>query len=129
MISLDGEIKVFLYREGIDMRAGFERLSFMVQDEMGQKLQRGHLFVFLGKNRRRVKCLYHDGSGLVALSKRLESGRFMLASEAFALGEISRGDLHLILHGSTIRRENALGPMKKVTDTMGMLRLPQGLCL
>lgn len=129
MINLDGEIKVFLYRDGIDMRAGFERLSFMVQNEMCQKLQRGNLFVFLGKNRRRVKCLYHDGSGLVALSKRLETGRFMLASEAFALGEISRADLHLILHGSTIRRENALGPMKKVADTMGMLRLPQGLCL
>lgn len=111
------------------MRAGFERLSFIVQNQMGKKLGRGTLFVFLGKNRRRVECLYHDGSGLVMLAKKLEVGRFMLASEAFALGEITEGDLRLILHGSTIRRENALGPMKKVADTMGMLRLPQGLCL
>jgi transposase len=96
---------------------------------MHRKLERGNLFVFLGKNRRRVKCLYHDGSGLVMLSKRLESGSFMRAKEAFVLGEITRSDLILIFHGSTIRRENACAPMKKITDTMGMLRLPEGMCL
>jgi transposase len=129
MINIDREIKVFLYEGSIDMRSGFERLSFFVQSQLHQKLERGNLFVFLGKNRRRVKCLYHDGSGLVMLAKRLESGRFMRAKEAFALGEITRSDLNLILHGSTIRRENAFAPVKKVTDTMGMLRLPEGMCL
>lgn len=129
MISMDGEIKVFLYESSIDMRAGFERLSFFVQIQMRQKLERGSLFVFLSKNRRRVKCLYHDGSGLMMLAKRLESGRLMRAKEAFALGEVTRSDLNLILHGSTICRKNASAPMNKVTDTMGMLRLPQGMCL
>lgn len=129
MINIDRELKVFLFDGSIDMRSGFERLSFLVQNQMQQKLERGNLFVFLGKNRRRVKCLYHDGSGLVMLAKRLESGRFMRAKEAFLLGEITRSDLNLILHGSTIRRENALGTVKKVTDTMGMLRLPEGICL
>jgi|688.fasta_scaffold169062_2 transposase len=129
MITLSAELKIFLYNDAIDMRAGFERLSFFIVNQLNRKLERGNLFLFLGKNRRRLKCLYHDGSGLVMVCKRLETGRFMLVEEAFALGEISCGDLNLILHGSTIRRQSCPGFSKKASDTMGMLRLPEGRCL
>jgi transposase len=36
----------------------------------------GHLFLFINSKRNSVKCLYYDGTGLVIISKRLESGVF-----------------------------------------------------
>ncbi len=71
---------------------------------MGAKLSQGSFFIFLGNNRKRLKALFFDGSGLVLLSKRMEKHVFMsvfdLESE-----KINSKDLELLFHGATIRRE------------------------
>ena len=50
-------IRVFVYGEPIDMRAGFSKLHSMVIEKVKLNLFDGNLFVFLGKNPRRVKVL------------------------------------------------------------------------
>ena len=96
-------VKVFIYHEAIDMRCGFERLSYFVKEKMSKQINQGHLFLFLGKNRRRLKLLFYDGSGLVLLSKRMEKERFMSIDE-LDTKEITRRDLRYILHGSVLRQ-------------------------
>jgi transposase len=55
-------IKIFVFNEAIDMRSGFSRLHALVVDKMKGDIFEGHLFLFLGKNRRRAKMLRFDGT-------------------------------------------------------------------
>jgi hypothetical protein len=96
--------RVFIHRVAIDMRSGFERLTFIIEKEMGKKLSRGSFFIFLGNNHKRLKALYFDGSGLVLLSKRMEKYVFMSVFD-LDVDEIDLKDLELLFHGATIRRQ------------------------
>ena len=62
----------------------------------------GDLFLFLGKNPRRVKVILFDGTGLVLVSKRLEKGRFQRVADFDAREEISIDELGLIFQGTRI---------------------------
>ena len=52
----------FIYEEYVDVRSGFNRLSMFVREKMGRNLLEGDLFLFLGKNRERMKALCFDGT-------------------------------------------------------------------
>lgn len=96
-------VRVFVYGESIDMRCGFERLSYFVRECMGGELLAGHMYLFLGKNRRRAKALVFDGTGLVLIHKRLEVGRFMSVEELQESKEITAAELALVLDGSRVQ--------------------------
>ncbi len=96
-------LRVFVYRETIDMRCGFERLHSYCVHQMKALMDQGHVYIFFGKNRRRLKCLVYDGTGLVLIAKRIERGGFMQLSELMGRSEITTAELKLILHGSRIR--------------------------
>ena len=96
-------LRVFIYRAEIDMRCGFERLHSLCVHQMQALMDQGHVYLFFGKNRRRIKALFYDGSGLVLITKRIERGRFMLLSELMGRNEIKLSELKLIFHGSVIR--------------------------
>ena len=97
-------LRVFIYREEIDMRCGFEKLHCFCVHRMNAVLDQGHIYLFFGKNRKRLKILVYDGSGLVLVAKRIERGRFMALSELVGRSEISQEELKLIVHGSVVRR-------------------------
>lgn len=96
--------RVFVFNEPIDFRAGFDRLSMFVREKMKQKLVEGDLFLFLGKNRKRLKAICYDGTGLLLISKRLERGRFM-SLEEIEEHELTVEELNIILCGAVIRRK------------------------
>lgn len=95
--------KVFVYPDAIDMRSGFEKLAHFVKDRLKANVNHGSLYVFLGKNRRRLKVLYFDGSGLVLVVKRMEKHAFMAVDELRGRSEITRRELRFLLHGSVLR--------------------------
>jgi transposase len=97
-------IKIFVYREAIDMRAGFERLHEYCVGHMQATINEGNAYVFFGKNRSRLKLLVYDGSGLVLVAKRIERKNFMSHAELLGRSEISMEELRLIFHGGVIRR-------------------------
>jgi transposase len=76
MLTPGPATKVYLAAGPTDLRAGFQRLSVLVQAVLNQSATSGHLFVFCNAQRPRVKILFWDGSGLWLLTKRLERGRF-----------------------------------------------------
>ena len=76
MLSFTGGLKVFLALEPIDLRQGFEGLTALVTQRLGEDLRQGALFVFTNRSHTRLKILYWDGTGLWLLIKRLEKGTF-----------------------------------------------------
>lgn len=97
-------LRVFVYREEVDMRCGFEKLHSYCVHQMNAIMDQGHIYLFFGKNRKRVKILVYDGSGLILIAKRIERGRFMSLQELFGRHEITQEELKLILHGSVVRK-------------------------
>jgi transposase len=116
-------IKIYVYREPIDMRAGFERLHDFCVHHMKAKINNGDAYVFFGKNRLRMKILFYDGSGLVLVAKRLERKRFMAHEELLGRSEITMTEFKLIFHGSVVR-----GPVfGEAADRLDQLRLERCL--
>lgn len=96
-------IKIFVYKEPIDMRAGFEKLHHYCVQHMEAKMNEGHAYLFFGRNRARMKILVYDGSGLVLIAKRIERNRFMSHAELLGRSEITVIELKQIFHGGVVR--------------------------
>ena len=90
-------LRIFIYRAEIDMRCGFEKLHSYCVHQMNALMDQGHVYLFFGKNRKRIKILVYDGSGLVLIAKRIERGKFMSHHELLGRSEISQEELKLIL--------------------------------
>ena len=92
-------VQVFLAREPIDLRCGFNKLSGMVRD-LSFDPRCSAAFVFYGKRRHAVKILYFDGTGMCLFYKRLDAGTLAIPeiapdSKCVELDEI---DLNTLLH-------------------------------
>lgn len=120
-------IRVFVYLTEIDMRCGFERLHSLCVHQMSAVMDQGHVYVFFGRNRRRMKVLFYDGSGLLLITKRIERGRFMSLSELMGRNEIKLSELKQILHGSVIRSPILDRSMPSSMPQRERVALPSGL--
>ncbi len=85
------------------MRAGFDRLSMYVREKMRARVVDGDLFLFLGKNRKRLKGLCFDGTGLVMIAKRIEHGKFMSITD-LEFSEITIDELDWLMRGISVKR-------------------------
>ena len=112
MIGTTRNVRVFACARPIDLRAGYDGLFALARDVLAQDPLSGHAFLFVSKNRKRAKCLYYDGTGLVILMKRLERGRFA-APWARATGgviEMTMSELALFIEGSKAVLRTPLSP-------------------
>ena len=75
MLTLPPSVRIHLASQPTDMRRGFDGLMAMVR-LWGLDPFSGDLFVFVSRNRTRVKVLHWDHGGFVLTYKRLEAGRF-----------------------------------------------------
>lgn len=102
MLSLPPSVRVFLCCEPVDMRKSFNGLAGIVRNEFDDDPMNGHLFVFLGKQRDKVKILFWDRDGWALFYKRLERGRFHFPKQdSITQGrcEIESAQLGLMLEG------------------------------
>lgn len=76
MLAIGTSTRIYLFRETIDMRKGFESLSGLVESSFTGQLTTGAYFVFLNWKRNRIKVLYWDVDGLAIWYKRLEKGSY-----------------------------------------------------
>lgn len=65
----------------VDMRKSIDALSVMVEPVFKANPLSGHLFVFMCRQRIRVKILYWDRTGFALWYKRLEGARFTAPAE------------------------------------------------
>ncbi len=103
MFKPQAEAAVYVFNLPVDMRSGFDRLASMVQEKAARHPTGGGLFVFLSRNRKRVKILYWDRDGYALWYKRLEAGTFKVEFQD-GYEELTGVDLELLLSGIEIER-------------------------
>ena len=98
-------VRVFLCTSPTDMRKGFDTLATVVREGLGYDPLSGHLFLFVGRRRDRLKLLYWDRDGYALWYKRLEKGTFRLpvAKPDTASVELKASELAMLLEGIDLR--------------------------
>ena len=113
-------VRIFLCTSAADMRKGFDTLAALVREHLGHDPLSGHLFLFVGRSRDRLKIMYWDNDGYALWYKRLEEGTFRLpsAKKSGASVELKASELAMLLEGidltSIKRRKRFARPMQKV---------------
>lgn len=109
MLGTESIERVFLYRKPIDMRKQRSGLAALVQEVIREDLFSGALFIFTGKRRDRIKCLWWNRNGFVVWYKVIEGReRFSwprhLDEEVLTL---TTEQLHWLLEGYDVWRMKA----------------------
>lgn len=105
MLTLPSSVRIYLAAEPVDLRRSIDGLSALVA-AAGHDVYSGHLFVFGGRRRDRIKILAWDRGGFVLYYKRLESGRFRWPAIAEGAREIELDatQLAMLLDGIDVKR-------------------------
>lgn len=106
-------LRAYVCTEPIDMRKQIDGLADLVVSTFGADPFSGHVFVFLGKRRNKVKLLWWDRHGFFLLYKRLERGLFPRPEE-LARDGLSLGELLAFLEGIDLSQAQRL-PLVKVS--------------
>lgn len=93
------EISIYIKPGPTDMRKQINGLSVLVEEEFGEKVFSGSLFIFCNKNRKRLKILYWDRNGFCMWLKRLEKHRFPWPKDESESKEITVNQLKMLLDG------------------------------
>jgi transposase len=94
------------------MRKSFNTLSGLVLS-MGFDVTAGDVFLFVAKNRKRSKTLWHDGTGLCLLAKRIDQASFApiwRRQDSTGRIELTANELSLFLEGSEVIARRSLSP-------------------
>jgi len=76
VIGVPRGVSVYAYAKPCDMRKSFNTLAALITEELKHDVLTGDVYLFVGRDRKRAKVLYFDGTGLCLFSKRLEKGKF-----------------------------------------------------
>jgi transposase len=99
MFFPEGQVRVFLYGQPVNMRLSFDGLYALAKHVMHQDPLSGHLFAFINRRATQIRVLYFDRSGLCVWAKRLEQGRFVSNWADVASCEMDWTGLKLLLEG------------------------------
>jgi len=97
--------KVYLVTAPTDMRKGFDTLAAMVKEFLKHDPLSGHLFLFVGRGRDRLKILHWENGGYWIWYKRLEEGTFRLPAmnADSASVELKASELAMLLEGIDLK--------------------------
>ena len=99
------KMRVFVCKVPTDMRGSFDALYKRSKEVIGLDPKSGHMFLFVNKNRNRVKVLYYDGTGFVVIAKRLDKGRFSKFNPFYKRNPIlTQAEFALFFEGATINK-------------------------
>lgn len=117
MIGSTRHVRVLVYMKPADMRLGFDGLYALIRNELKGNPLSGDVFLFIGKNRRRAKAIFWDGTGLFLHYKRLEKGLF---ASLFGCHEVplqlTMSELQLFFEGSSCVGTMPLSPREYIPN-------------
>jgi len=105
MFTLSDGHRFLLYSQPTDMRKSFDGLSGLIKNQLTIDPRSGDVFLFINKNRDKLKLLHWTGSGYTLYYKRLEKGTFELPSYHNGVGSIklNYAKLVMIIDGLSIK--------------------------
>ncbi len=104
MIVPGQRVAIVIATRPVDFRRGHDGLASTVQNELGLDPHSGLTVVFRSKRGDRLKILVWDGSGLVLIYKRLESGSFTWPKVRDGVMRLSRAQFEALFEGLDWRR-------------------------
>ncbi|TWB08500.1 IS66 Orf2 like protein [Nitrospirillum amazonense] len=99
MILPPSAIRVLVATRPVDFRRGADGLAALVQEVLAQDPFSGTVFVFRSKRSDRLKLLVWDGTGLVLVWKRLETGTFRWPPITEGVMRLSGAQMEALLAG------------------------------
>ncbi|HHY0446324.1 TPA: IS66 family insertion sequence element accessory protein TnpB [Vibrio parahaemolyticus] len=72
---------IYLYRQAVNFRKSINGLAAIIESDTNLALSSGALFLFINKQRDKVKVLYWDCTGFALWYKRLEKDKFKWPSQ------------------------------------------------
>ncbi len=120
MIGSTRRLTVHAFGAPCDMRKSFDTLSALVVEQMRLELLSGDVFLFVGRDRKRAKALFWDGTGLCVYAKRLEKGRFAAPWKRAdgPVVKLTMSELALFLEGSELVGKQPLSPAPYVAGPL-----------
>ena len=104
MFFPEGQVRIFVYGEPVNMRLSYDGLYANIRNVMGRDPMSGHLFAFINRRAMQMKVMYWDRSGFCIWSKRLEEGRLISDWGTVHTREMDWTGLKLLLEGMEIKR-------------------------
>ena len=104
MLELSSETKIYLSLDATDMRRGSLSLSVAVEQCFGTNSLNGAVYVFLSRDRKKVKLLQWDGDGYWLCYKRLETSTFRVQRKENGQEILTAVDLKKLLSGIDLKR-------------------------
>jgi transposase len=95
----------------VDFRKGVDGLAALVREAMGADPFSGTVYVFRSKRADRVKLVFWDGSGVVLVAKRLETGEFRWPKVQEGAVRLSVAQLQALLEGLDWKRVHEPKPV------------------
>ena len=97
MIDLNDIDKIYLFTGNTDFRLGISGLTKIVLSSF-QANQQGNLFVFCSKNKKAIKILEFDNTGISLYHKKLNIGKYIYHDTGM-MGQINKEELKILLNG------------------------------
>jgi transposase len=104
MFFPEGQVRVYLYGQPVNMRLSFDGLYALARHRMEQDPLSGHLFAFINRKATQIKVLYFDRTGWCVWAKRLEQGRLIGDWRTMTTREMDWTGLKLLLEGIEPKR-------------------------
>lgn len=103
--------KVFLYRDPIDFRKACRGLAAIVELELGNNPFDGALYVFINRQRNKIKCLFWETNGFVLYYKALAEEKFKWPKHDEKVITLTGQQINWLLDGYDIAK---MKPYKKL---------------
>ena len=105
--------KVYLAMGFTDLRRGIDGLAGIIRFQFNlDPYDKNTLFLFCGRNPRKLKGLLCEGDRFLLLSKRLENGKYRWPRNEYEALELSEQQLRWLLEGLEIEQKKAIKPGK-----------------
>lgn len=115
--DLSGVSKIYLITGRTDMRKSFDGLMAIIRDTYQLDPYANAVYLFCGKDSRKLKALHFDKDGFVLLQKRLDGyGRFQWPRNATEARLLSRQEFRWLMEGLAIDQPKAIRATGKKKD-------------
>lgn len=104
MFFPEGQVRVFVFGEPVNLRLSFDGLYALTKNRLGQDPLSGSLYAYINRRATQIKVLYFDRMGLCIWSMRLEQGRLVRDWRTVRTREMDWTGLKLLLEGIEVKR-------------------------